>query len=215
MAPQLSRDPEAPSYWEQASQDLAALDPVWRNLIVRHGDRALRSRGEPFYTLARSIVGQQISTAAADAVWARLEALLGGEVTPEVVIQTPGSDLRSAGLSQSKVNYVLSLAAFAEDGALSLQMLSGLSDEEVVSHLCTVKGIGPWTAQMFLMFGLLRPDVWPVADLGVQKGISRQFYLGEPVGVKEALQFGEKLRPWRSVAAWFLWRSLDPTVVDY
>lgn len=216
MASKLNFDPLAPDYWELGCLHLANLDERWAALIHQFPHRALRSRGEPFYTLARSIVGQQISTSAADAVWGRVSSLFDEvSFTPQAVINCDDERLREMGLSRAKVQYFKSLAEFANDGQLADDLMISLSDQEVIKHLCQVKGIGEWTAQMFLLFGLRRPDIWPHADLGIQKGIQRQFCHDVNVGAKEALQFGEKLRPWRSVAAWYLWRSLDPEVVDY
>lgn len=208
-------DPQAPAYWGLACQHLADLDPTWGDLVRRHPDRALRSRGEPFQTLLRSVIGQQISTKAADAVWARFLGYCEPGLTPQVVLGLSPSVLQQVGLSRQKLAYIQALAEFACEGQLDPDLLDALDDQQCQVHLCQVKGIGPWTAQMFLMFGLRRPDVWPVDDLGIQKAISLHFRQGEPTGPKEALKFGEKLKPWRTVAAWYLWRSLDPTVVDY
>lgn len=215
MEKNLILDAQAPQYWRKACEDLSGVHPVWFELIQNNSKRVLRSRGEPFETLLRSLVGQQISVKAADAVWGRLMEVLSGKADSARLLGLSDDSLRATGLSRQKVSYAKALSEFDQQGNLSLNVLAGLSDEDCSQHLCKVKGIGPWTAQMFLMFGLLRPDVWPVADLGVQKAISRQFFNGDPIGPKEALQFGEKLRPWRTVAAWYLWRSLDPTVVDY
>ncbi|HEX4855789.1 MAG TPA: DNA-3-methyladenine glycosylase 2 family protein [Limnobacter sp.] len=211
----LNLDPQAPAYWQDACLELSVSSPVWAKLIADYPDRALRSRGAPFETLLRSLVGQQISVKAADAVWARLVTAQGGQVSSAAVLALNDETLRATGLSRQKVVYSRALADFHDKGLLELDLLQRLEDEACTRHLCQVKGIGRWTAQMFLMFGLRRPDVWPVDDIGVQKGISRQFFDGDPIGPKEALQFGEKLKPWRTVAAWYLWRSLDPTVVDY
>lgn len=215
MAAGLNQDPQAPHYWQRACEELSQRDAVWARLIEQHAERALRSRGAPYETLLRSLVGQQISVKAADAVWGRVLEALGGVADSQRLLALPGDTLRAAGLSRSKVAYARALSEFHQAGQLELAVLDSLTDEDCSRHLCKVKGIGPWTAQMFLMFGLRRPDVWPVDDLGIQKGLSRQFFKGEPITPKEALQFGEKLRPWRTVAAWYLWRSLDPTVVDY
>lgn len=225
-----SLDPEAPHYWQQACEALSKAHPKWAELIAKYSDRAIRSRGAPFETLLRSLIGQQISVKAADAVWGRFVALaiqqgcckseLLEGLTVEVfqsegLIQLPDEALRAVGLSGQKVKYVKALAQFEQTGGLAHAVLDAMDDEACSKHLCQVKGIGPWTAQMFLMFCLRRPDVWPVDDIGVQRGIGRQFLEGAVIGPKEALQFGEKLRPWRTVAAWYLWRSLDPGVVDY
>lgn len=211
----LSLDPHAPDYWQAACEALALQSPVWAELVARHSDRALRSRGAPYETMLRSLVGQQISVKAADAVWARVVEALNGQINSSVLLALSDDTLKATGLSRQKIAYARALSEFEQQGRLELTLLDGMDDEACTRHLCEIKGVGRWTAQMFLMFCLRRPDVWPVDDIGVQRGISRQFFEGEPIGPKEALQFGEKLKPWRTVAAWYLWRSLDPAVVDY
>lgn len=140
---------------------------------------------------------------------------MGGGFRVEAIEEQSDEALRAVGLSGQKVKYLRALSEFQTQGMLELPYLDRLSDDETLQHLCAVKGIGPWTAQMFLMFGLLRPDVWPVDDIGIQRGISLQFRQGAPIGRSEAIQFGETIKPWRTVASWYLWRSLDPAVVDY
>jgi DNA-3-methyladenine glycosylase II len=211
----LNHDPDAPAYWQEACEALALQSPVWVELLARHSDRALRSRGAPYETMLRSLVGQQISVKAADAVWARVADALNGKITSRALLALSYDTLKATGLSRQKIAYSRALSEFEQQGGLELAVLEGMDDEACTRHLCAIKGVGCWTAQMFLMFCLRRPDVWPVDDIGVQRGISRQFFEGEPIGPKEALQFGEKLKPWRTVAAWYLWRSLDPAVVDY
>ena len=211
----LNLDPHAPDYWQAACEALALQSPVWAELVARHSDRALRSRGAPYETMLRSLVGQQISVKAADAVWARVVEALNGQINSSVLLALSDDTLKATGLSRQKIAYARALSEFEQQGRLELTLLDGMDDEACTRHLCEIKGVGRWTAQMCLMFCLRRPDVWPVDDIGVQRGISRQFFEGEPIGPKEALQFGEKLKPWRTVAAWYLWRSLDPAVVDY
>lgn len=208
-------DPQAPEYWLEACDSLVLQSPVWAELVKKHSERALRSRGAPFETMLRSLIGQQISVKAADAVWGRVVLALNGGIDSAALLALSDERLKATGLSRQKVAYARALSEFEQKGGLQLDVLAALDDETCTRHLCQIKGVGRWTAQMFLMFCLRRPDVWPVDDIGVQRGISRQFFEGEPIGPKEALQFGEKLKPWRTVAAWYLWRSLDPVVVDY
>lgn len=211
----LNLDPQAPAYWQDACVALALQSPVWAELVNRHTDRALRSRGAPYETMLRSLVGQQISVKAAEAVWLRVVQVLNGELNSQSLLALDDDTLKATGLSRQKIAYSRALSEFEQKGLLNLALLDSMNDEACIRHLCEIKGVGRWTAQMFLMFCLRRPDVWPIDDIGVQRGISRQFFEGEPIGPKEALQFGEKLKPWRTVAAWYLWRSLDPVVVDY
>ncbi len=208
-------DPHAPAWWEDACAHLAQLDARWAELMRRHNDRSLRSRGDPYQTLVRAIVGQQISVKAADAVFGRVLAVLGGTVAPQRVLQTGRDTLRNAGLSERKVEYLRSLAEFAGAGGLQSDRLDAMDDEQCIAHLVQVKGIGRWTAEMFLIFNLMRPDVWPLDDIGLLRALGEMFEGGKSPDRRRAGTMGEALRPYRTVATWYLWRSLDPIAVDY
>lgn len=182
-------------------------------LIRAHPDGMLRSRGRAFETLLRAIVGQQISVKAADAVWAKLRAAT--PITPGAIAALGIEDLRALGLSRMKAGYAVDLAAHFLGGKIRPRRWALMDDEAIIRELVDVRGIGRWTAEMFLIFHLLRPDVWPVDDLGLLKALSLHYRGGEPVGAKEARAMGEAWRPWRTVATWYLWRSLDPVVVEY
>lgn len=203
-----------PAYWESACQELASADPVLAALIARYPGMGLRSRGDAFHTLARSIVGQQISVKAADSVWTRLEACLG-DVASERVLALDTDTLRSCGLSARKVEYLSDLARHHRDGRLDPLAWQDWDDEAIIAELCTIRGIGRWTAEMFLIFHLLRPDVLPLDDIGLIKAIAAHYHAGERPARKAMLQLAEPWRPWRSVATWYLWRSLDPVPVEY
>jgi len=204
-----------PHYWEQASADLAAADPVMAELVRTWGAVGqLSSRGDPFNTLARSIVGQQISVKAAQAVWTRFEKA-AGTVTPDRVSRMRLTTLTGAGLSTRKAEYVRDLAGHFVRGTVDPVHWPQLDDEAVIAQLVQVRGIGRWTAEMFLIFNLLRPDVFPLDDLGLLKGIAMQYNGGQPVTRSQAASHGERWQPWRTVATWYLWRSLDPLPVEY
>lgn len=203
-----------PEYWAQAIGELAASDPVMARLIEQYPDGMLASRGSPFYTLARAIVGQQISVKAADSVWARFEARVGA-VVPQAVLAIPPDELRACGLSLRKVEYVQDLARHFVDGRVQPERWATLDDAAVTAELVAVRGIGVWSAEMFLIFHELRPDVFPLDDIGLQKGVAAHYLGGERPKRKELAAFGERWRPWRSVATWYLWRSLDPVPVEY
>ena len=203
-----------PAYWDQACAELAAADPVMAGLIERLNGSHLVARGDSFMTLARAIVGQQISVKAAASVWDRF-ATAAREVSPERVARMRASTLRRCGLSQRKVEYVHYLARRFADGSIDPLALPRLDDENVIEHLVEVRGIGRWTAEMFLIFNLLRPDVFPADDLGLLRAIARHYRDGEQLSRGEALAIGESWRPWRSVATWIMWRSLDPVPVEY
>ena len=203
-----------PDYWQQAAQELAANDERMAELVERYAGLGLVSRGDPFGTLARSIVGQQISVKAADAVWGRFVAAVG-DVSPAAVLAAGEAGLAGCGLSQRKREYVRDLAAHFASGRLDPADWVAMDDEAVIVALTEVRGIGRWTAEMFLIFNQLRPDVFPLDDLGLQRAIHERYFAGEKQPRKVLAAIGERWRPWRSVATWYLWRSLDPVPVEY
>jgi DNA-3-methyladenine glycosylase II len=203
-----------PHYWQQASAELAAGDPVMSRLAELFAGMSLVSRGDPFSTLVRSVVGQQISVKAADSVWKRLVAAIPA-VTPDDILACPPEMLRACGLSVRKTEYVGDLARHFVDGQIHVDRWTSMSDEEIIAELTAVRGIGVWTAEMFLIFNQMRPDVFPIDDIGLQKAVAIHYFAGERPPRKVLIGFGERWRPWRSVATWYLWRSLDPLPVEY
>jgi DNA-3-methyladenine glycosylase II len=207
-----------PAYWDEACKHLARRDRVMKKLIPQFGEARLQSRGDAFTTLARSIVGQQISTKAAQSVWDKFAALLDAPTTklaPAEVLKLRADAMRSAGLSTRKVEYLRDLARHFDEGAVHVRKWQQMDDEEIVEELVAIRGIGRWTAEMFLIFHLMRPNVLPVDDLGLIKGISVNYFSGEPVTRVEAREVGDAWAPFRSVATWYIWRSLDPLPVEY
>ena len=210
-----------PAYWSKARRALAAADPVMARIIRRHPRIALVSRGDAFATLARSIVGQQISVKAADAVWGRVFASCA-EFTPPAVLRKRATTLRACGLSERKVEYVRDLAAHFVSRRVDPVAMRSMHDEAVIAALTDIRGIGRWTAEMFLIFNLLRPNVLPLDDLGLLKAVSRHYLDDEPTerllkrdGRARVEALASPWAPWRSVATWYLWRSLDPVPVEY
>jgi len=203
-----------PEYWERAKRALSRNDSVMRDIIRSRPKVFLVRRGEPFMTLARAIVGQQISVKAAQSVWDRVVACAGA-VTPEGILLKKPSELRACGLSDRKTEYIVDLARRFAEGLVHPYRWDEMTDEEVIADLVQVRGIGRWTAEMFLIFNLLRPDVFPLDDLGLQKGIRVSYFKGRNVSLARMRKLGESWRPWRSVATWYLWRSLDPLPVEY
>ena len=207
----------AADFWDDACKHLAKRDRVMKKLIPRIGDSRLESRGDAFTTLARSIVGQQISVRAAQSVWERFTARLdvsereGRPLTPAAVLSLDAPSIRAAGLSARKVEYLCDLAQHFDSGAVHVEQWRAMDDEAIIEELVAIRGIGRWTAEMFLIFHLLRPNVLPLDDLGLIKGISVNYFSGEPVSRVEAREVGEAWAPFRSVATWYIWRSLDPT----
>ena len=206
-----------PDYWDDACRHLARRDRVMKKLIPRFGQARLQSRGDAFTTLARSIVGQQISVKAAQSVWERLADATArqGRLDPRTVLSLGVDELRASGLSARKVEYVRDLAAHFVGGTVHERQWPSMDDEAIIDELVAIRGIGRWTAEMFLIFHLMRPNVLPVDDLGLIKGISLNYFSGEPVSRAEAREVGEAWAPFRSVATWYIWRSLDPLPVEY
>jgi DNA-3-methyladenine glycosylase II len=195
---------------------LRSADPTIAELMDRfgHPEEVLRRRGprpaDPYGALLRSIVGQQLSTKAARSIYERLTALFDGAApSPRALLDADPEELRTAGLSRAKVAYLRDLAERVEDGDLELERLAELPDEEVFEQLTAVKGLGRWTADMFLIFHLGRPDVLPVGDLGIRRAAQRAYGLEELPSPAELERIAEPWRPWRSLACLYLWRSLD------
>lgn len=202
-----------PVDYARARRLLARRDPVIRDLIRRHGKCGLADaqHTEPFKALTHAIISQQLSTKAAATIARRFDALFGDVMTPARVAALADADLRAVGLSGQKIRYMRDLCARIEDGSLPLAHLEALPDADVVEALTQVKGIGRWTAEMFLMFRLHRPDVLPVGDLGIVKAVQRAYRLRKAPDPRRLTRIGEPWRPYRSVACWYLWASLDNT----
>lgn len=207
-------DSDPAPYWDDARCALAEADPVLGAMIEAANGAALRPRRDPFYSLSRSIVGQQISVKAAESVWLKVIDRVQ-TMAPQTVAAENEDSLRACGLSRQKALYMLSLAGHFLDGSLALDDWPDMEDEAVIEQLTKVKGIGRWTAEMFLIFHLMRPDVLPVADIGVQKAMRNHYTDGEKPTPERMRSIAEPWRPWRSVAVWYLWRSLDVIPVEY
>ncbi len=203
-----------PEYWDEACRHLARRDRVMRKLIPTFGEARLQTRGDAFTTLARSIVGQQISVKAAQSVWDRFAAL-AGQMQPAAVFALDAQAMRGAGLSARKVEYLRDLAQHFASGQVHPRQWQQMDDEAIIDELVAIRGIGRWTAEMFLIFHLMRPNVLPLDDIGLLRGISINYFSGEPVSRAEAREVGDAWAPYRSVATWYIWRSLDPLPVDY
>ena len=207
-----------PAYWDEACKHLARRDRVMKKLIPRFADGRLISRGDAFTTLARSVVGQQISVKAAQTVWERFVALTdsaNAALDPAAVLALETAQLRGAGLSARKAEYIADLARHFESGAVHVRQWQHMDDAAIIDELVAIRGIGRWTAEMFLIFHLLRPNILPLDDVGLLKGISVNYFSGEPVSRAEAREVGEAWAPFCSVATWYIWRSLDPLPVAY
>lgn len=206
--------PVTPHFWEDACKHLVKKDRVMKRLIPQFGDVCLQTRGDAFVTLARSIVGQQISVKAAQTVWDRF-ALLPRKITPGSVLKLKVDDMRAAGLSARKVEYLVDLALHFDNGALHIKSWEAMGDEDIINELVSIRGIGRWTAEMFLIFHLMRPNVLPLDDVGLINGISRNYFSGDVVSRSDAREVAAAWAPYCSVATWYIWRSLDPLPVEY
>lgn len=205
---------EEPAYWQDACKHLMKRDRVMKKLIPRYPDMCLQSRGDAFVTLARSIVGQQISVKAAQSVWDRFEALMR-KTTHAQVLKLKVDDMRAAGLSARKVEYLVDLALHFSNKSVRVTEWPQMDDEAIIAELVAIRGIGRWTAEMFLIFHLMRPNVLPLDDVGLQNGISQAYFSGEPVSRSEIREVAGSWAPFCSVATWYIWRSLDPLPVSY
>jgi len=209
-----------PPYWDAATAQLSAADETLATLIAAYPDIHLTRRSDPFTTLARAIVGQQISVKAAQTIWDRFVAASGGAGNPvrldaARVARMRLPSLTRAGLSGRKAEYLRDLAGHFTSGQLDPAQWPALSDEALIEALVDVKGIGRWTAEMFLIFHELRPDVFPLDDIGLQKAIALHYFGGKRRARSTLERLGRRWRPYRSVATWYLWRSLDPIPVEY
>ena len=200
-----SADTAAPDYWTAACDHLMKKDRVMRRLVPKFIGAAIETRGEPFVTLARSVVGQQISVKAAQSVWDRFSALMK-TVNPRAVSKLTVEDMRAAGLSGRKVEYIKDLADYFQTGKVSVKQWDAMEDEAIIAELIAIRGVGRWTAEMFLMFYLRRPDVLPLDDVGLLNGISKLYFSDEPVSRSEVRDLARAWEPYRSVATWYIWR---------
>ena len=201
-----------PAYWAEACKHLVKKDRVMKRLIPQFGDAALQTRRDAFTTLARSIVGQQASVKAAQAVWEHFAAL-SQQLSPANVLKLKVDDMRAAGLSARKIDYLVDLALHFDNGKLHVKDWESMDDEAIIAELVDIRGIGRWTAEMFLIFYLQRPNVLPLDDPGLITGISQNYFSGELVSRSDAREVAEAWKPWCSVATWYIWRSLDPAPV--
>ncbi len=203
-----------PAYWDDACKHLTRKDRVMKRLIAQSDGACLQTRGDAFTTLARSIVGQQISVKAAQTVWDRF-AQLPRKMSPANVLKLKVDDMRGAGLSARKVEYLVDLSLHFSNGSIQVDAWEAMDDEAIIAELVAIRGIGRWTAEMFLIFHLMRPNVLPLDDVGLINGISHNYFSGETVSRSDAREVAGAWTPYCSVATWYIWRSLDPLPVEY
>ena len=204
-----------PAYWQQSKEFLTHTDPKLAKLILEHQQYSISSRGEALETLLRSIVGQQISVQAAASVWGKLEKKIG-KIKPENVILMSFEELKSCGLSKQKVQYIINICNHFINFSIKDHLYwENRSFKSIYDELITIKGVGPWTAEMFGMFYLLEKDIFPIKDIGIIRAMNQIYGEGKPLSLEKIIAISETWRPYRSVACWFLWRSIDSEEVLY
>ena len=203
---------DSPDYWETAKKELSDNDIILSRIINKFDDLELISRGDIFFTLIRSIIGQQISVKAASTVWSRFTERVGN-ITPENILSVDFEELRSCGLSQRKAEYVIGISESLHE--YSSFDWGGMDDEEIIEKLIKLRGVGKWTAEMILIFTLLRPNVFPIGDIGMIRGIEKTYNSGVKMSNDELYAISEKWKPWRTVACCYMWRTVDPEPVEY
>ena len=204
-----------PAYWQQSKEFLTHTDPKLAKLILEHQQYSISSRGEALETLLRSIVGQQISVQAAASVWGKLEKKIG-KIKPENVILMSFEELKSCGLSKQKVQYIINICNHFINFSIKDHLYwENRSFESIYHELITIKGVGPWTAEMFGMFYLLEKDIFPIKDIGIIRAMNQIYGEGKPLSLEKIIAISETWKPYRSVACWFLWRSIDSEEVLY
>lgn len=215
MSPSLSESAK-PGYWDEALRHLMRRDRILRRLIPEHPDAWLSTPASAFGTLARTVISQQLSAKAANDMWQRFVDACGSrDPSPRRVLELAEQDGELTSLSKRKGGYVVGLAEHFCTEWVELPCWDGMDDEAVIADLCTIRGVGRWTAEMFLIFNLQRPNVLPLDDASLLKAISLHYFSGEPVSRFEAREVAQAWAPWRTVAAWYLWHSLDPASVRY
>lgn len=200
-----------PAQWKKAKTHLSNADPVLKQIIASYQGEMLTKKGDPFFTLARAIVGQQISVKAADSIWNKLMSQHDDGWHTALFPSLSDETLRACGLSAQKVNYIRSIT----DYFTTPREFETMSDDELLASLTSIKGVGIWTAEMFMIFHLGRPDVLPLADIGLQKAMFNHYFSGNKVAPEKLRKIATPWQPYRSVATWYLWRSLDPLPVEY
>jgi DNA-3-methyladenine glycosylase II len=204
-----------PVYWHKAKRILSKRDPILRRLIKKYKKGFLTTRNNPFFSLCRTIVGQQISTKAADSIWCKFEKKCNKRIIPNAVLKLSSRTLKSAGLSRQKVSYLKNIAKSFRNKSFSVRELKKMNDKEAVNYIIKQKGLGVWSAEMFLMFNLNRPDMFPLQDIGLLRAISKNYKTPYPPSKRFLDKISKLYAGYRTVFTWYMWRSIDPTDVEY
>ena len=205
----------SPVYWQKAKRILSKRDPVLRGIIKKYKKGFLATRNDPFFSLCRTIIGQQISTKAANSIWSKFEKKCKKRIVPKTVLKLSSRTLKSAGLSRQKVSYLKNIAKNFKNKSFNVKDLKKMNDEQAIDYITQLKGLGVWSAQMFLMFNLNRPDIFPTQDIGLIRAISKNYKTSYPPGDKFLNKISKMHKGYRSVFTWYMWRSIDPVDVEY
>ena len=206
---------QPPFYWHKAKKILSKRDPILRKIINKFNKGFLTTRKDPFFSLCRTIVGQQISTKAADSIWLRFEEKCKKKIIPETILKLPSRSLKSAGLSRQKVSYLKNIAKSFKNKSFNIRDLKKMDDDLAIDYITKLKGLGVWSAQMFLMFNLNRPDIFPTKDIGLIRAISHKYKTSYPPSERFLNKISKMHSGYRSVLTWYMWRSIDPVDVEY
>ncbi len=206
---------KSPKYWNKAKKILSKKDPVLKKIIKKFNKGYLKSRNDPFYSLCRTIVGQQISTKAADSIWLKFEKKCKNKIVPLTVLKLRTGSLKSAGLSRQKISYLKNIAKSFKNKSFNIKNLKSMEDDLAINYITKLKGLGIWSAQMFLMFNLNRPDIFPTKDIGLIRAISKNYNKSYPPSKNFLNKISKMHSGYRSVFTWYMWRSIDPADVEY
>ena len=204
-----------PVYWHKAKRVLSKRDIVLKQIIKKYKTGFLTTRNNPFFSLCRTIIGQQISTKAADSIWSKFRIKCNNKINPKTILKISTQKLKSAGLSRQKVSYLKNIAKAFNNKSFDTKILKKLSDEEAIEYIIKLKGLGVWSAEMFLMFNLNRPDIFPIKDIGLLRAISKNYKKSYPPSKKFLNKISSIHAGYRTVFTWYMWRSIDPVDVEY
>ena len=205
----------SPIYWQKAKRILSKRDSVLRTIIKKYKKGFLSTKNNPFFSLCRTIVGQQISTKAADSIWIKFEKKCNKRIIPNTILKLSSRTLKSAGLSRQKVSYLKNIAKNFRNKSFSVRKLKTMNDKEAIYYITKLKGLGVWSAEMFLMFNLNRPDIFPIQDIGLLRAISKNYKTSYPPSKRFLNKISKLHAGYRTVFTWYMWRSIDPTDVEY
>ena len=204
-----------PFYWKKTKRALSKKDPVLRKIIKKYNKGFLTTRNNPFFSLCRTIVGQQISTKAADSIWFKFEKKCKRRINPSTILKISSQNLRKVGLSRQKISYLKNISKAFRNKSFDMKEIIKMTDDEAISYITKIKGLGVWSAEMFLMFNLNRPDIFPIKDIGLLRAISKNYKTSYPPSKRFLDKISRLHNGNRTMFTWYMWRSIDPTDVEY